>query len=191
MNNLVSRIESASAEQQRSMTAEHILDALIAKAGDSIFASELQLSGGDRRCDFWTISPNSSAGFHAVAYEIKVSRQDFKRDHAIKQREARLYSDRFFYVAPAGMIKKEEVPDWAGLMEFDGESLRTVVNAPIRDKDAPSWQFVVSLIRTAGKINRDTDILKKRALHAERQVREASKKLRAAGLQPWQYGIYE
>lgn len=171
------------------MTADDILAALIVRAGDSIFATELAMSGGDRRCDFWTISPNGSAGFHAVAYEIKISRQDFKRDHAVKQREARLYSDRFFYATPAGLVKKEEVPDWAGLIELDGDKLRTVVPAPIRDKDAPSWQFVVSLIRNSGQLHRDQDMLKKRLQYAERQVRDATKLLREAGLQPWRFGI--
>lgn len=171
------------------MTADDILEALIRRAGDCIFATELAMSGGDRRCDFWTISPNGSAGFHAVAYEIKVSRQDFKRDNAFKQREARLFSDRFFYATPRGLIAKHEVPDWAGLIEiYDGEA-KVVVNAPLRDKDAPSWQFVVSLIRNAGKINRDTDLLKQRLRLAEKQVRDVTKALRDNGMEPWKFGI--
>lgn len=173
------------------MTADEILAVLIAEAGDSIFATELALSGGDRRCDFWTISPNGSAGFRATAYEIKISRQDFRRDHAVKQRDARLYSDRFFYVTPPGLVRREEVPDWAGLIEIHEGKSKTVIHAPHRDKDAPSWQFVVSLIRNSGKVNRDTDLLKARCHAAERQLREATAALRAKGLQPWQFGIYE
>lgn len=70
------------------MTADEILAALVKQAGDSIYAAELAFSQGARRCDFWTISANSSSGFKANAYEIKVSRADFKRDSAIKQRRA-------------------------------------------------------------------------------------------------------
>jgi len=171
------------------MTADDILEALVKRAGDSIFATELAMSGGDRRCDFWTISPNGSAGFHAVAYEIKISRQDFKRDNASKQREARLFSDRFYYATPPGLISKDEVPDWAGLVEVHDGQVKVIVNAPLRDKDAPTWQFVVSLIRNAGKINRDTDMLKQRMRVAEQQVREATKALRNEGLEPWKFGI--
>lgn len=171
------------------MTADEILEALVASAGDAIFATELAMSGGDRRCDFWTISPNSSAGHKATAYEIKVSRQDFKRDHAFKQREARLYSDRFFYVTPAGLVQREEVPDWAGLIEFDGHQLKTVVHAPFRDKDGPTWEFVVSLIRNSGKINRDTDLLKARLRIAEGQVRRCRDALKREGLEPWKFGV--
>ncbi|WP_394658791.1 MmcB family DNA repair protein [uncultured Novosphingobium sp.] len=171
------------------MTADDILAALVAGAGDAIFATELAMSGGDRRCDFWTISPNGSAGFKAVAYEIKISRADFRRDHAFKQREARLYSDQFYYVTPAGLVRREEVPEWAGLIEFDGTLLKRVVNAPLRDKDGPTWQFVVSLIRNSGKVNRDTDLLKIRLRTAERQVRAAHDALRKEGLEPWRFGI--
>lgn len=173
------------------MTADDILAVLIAEAGDAIFATELAMSGGDRRCDFWTISPNGSHGFRATAYEIKVTRQDFRRDHAGKQREARLYSDRFFYVTPPGMVLPQEVPDWAGLIECHGDRTKTIVHAPLRDKDAPSWQFVVSLIRNSGKVNRDTDALKQRLRAAERQVRAAKAKLQEEGFQPWQFGIIE
>ena len=171
------------------MNADDILAVLIAEAGDAIFATELAMMGGDRRCDFWTISPNGSHGFRATAYEIKVSRQDFRRDHAGKQREARLYSDRFFYVTPPGLVRPDEVPDWAGLIECHGGKTKTIVYAPLRDKDGPSWQFVVSLIRNSGKVNRDTDLLKQRLRYAEGQLRSAKIKLKEAGLQAWEFGI--
>lgn len=170
-------------------TADDILAALVKQTGDSIHAAELAFSQGARRCDFWTISANSSSGFKAIAYEIKVSRADFNRDSAIKQREARLFSDRFYYVTPVGLIRPDECPDWAGLIEFDGATLRSKIQAPLRDKDGPSWEFVVSLIRSSGNINRDADLLRQRALFAERTLAEVKRRLREAGLQPWEYGI--
>ena len=95
-----SAIQGAERAAPKNLT-EEILEALVRSVGDAIFATELAFCQGARRCDFWTISANSSAGFKARAYEIKISRQDFKRDTAIKQREARLFSDQFYYVAPA------------------------------------------------------------------------------------------
>lgn len=170
--------------------ANAILAALVAKAGEtSIYASELAFTGGARRCDFWTISPNGSAGYKAIAYEIKVSRADFKKDSAIKQREARLFSDLFYYVTPPGLIRREEVPEWAGLIEFDGKALSYRLTAPHRCKDAPSWELIVSLIRNSGKVNRDTDLIRQRCLFAERKLREVEKRLRAEGLEPWQFGL--
>lgn len=169
--------------------ASEIIDALVAQAGDAIFATELAFCGGARRCDYWTISANSSAGFKSRAYEIKVSRADFKRDTAIKQREARLFSDQFFYVVPAGLLKPEEVPDWAGLIEYHDGKLKTVIHAPYRDKDAPTWELVVSLIRNSGQINRDTDLLKLRLREAERKISHARRAIENAGRKAWEFGL--
>lgn len=169
--------------------ADDIIAALVRQAGDGIWATELAFSGGQRRCDFWMISPNGSSGYRATAYEVKISRGDFKRDSWFKQREARLFSDLFYYVTPVGLIRQDEVPDWAGLIEFDGKKLVRRVNAPMRDKSCPSWELVVSLIRNSGEVHRDTDLLRKRVQVAERQIREVERLLRAAGLEPWKFGI--
>lgn len=138
-------------------TAE-ILDALITRADNLICATEPQLGAKLRRIDFWTLHPQEGKGHCATSYEIKVSRTDFKRDSAMKQREARLYSDQFYYVAPVGLIAPDEVPDWAGLQEWTGERFKFTVHAPKLSKSAPSWDFVTSLIRSSQKIRRDTSI---------------------------------
>lgn len=147
-------------------TAAAILEALKRAAGDSIWAAELALSSGARRCDFWQLEVQASKGYRAVAYEIKVSRSDFRRDSAIKQREARLYSDRFYYVAPAGLIRPDEIPDWAGLKEWAPEAgLSTRLPAPLREKDSPSWELVVSLFRNSAEIGRDVGLMKSELAH--------------------------
>ena len=171
--------------------AQEIVEALAKSLGDAIFATELAFCQGARRCDLWTISANSSAGFKARAYEIKISRADFRRDTAIKQREARLFSDQFFYVAPVGLIKPEEIPDWAGLIEYADGKFKAVVAAPYRDKDAPTWELVVSLIRNSGSVNRDTGLLKLRVQQAERQIAAAKAALKTKGYQPWEFGLYD
>jgi len=172
-------------------TAQDILDALIAGCDDSfIWASELSLSTGARRCDFWTIAPHQSKGYLATAYEIKVSRSDFRRDNAVKQREARLFSDRFYYATPPGLLAPEEIPDWAGLIEVTAEKRKIVVPAPLRDKDAPSWELIVSLLRNSGQIRRDADLVRKERDRLRRQLKDASDRLRAKGEQPWQFGIH-
>lgn len=168
-----------------------ILAALVAQRGDGIWASELSFDGGARRCDFWTISANGSQGFAANAYEIKISRGDFKRDTAVKQRQARLFSDRFYYVAPAGLIRPDEVPEWAGLLEFSDGVLKPKMPAPLRDKDAPTWQLVVSLIRNSGEIRRDFDANRKRVLYLEKQIKGAGTKLKQQGIEPWKVGLWD
>lgn len=142
-------------------TTAAILEALKAQAGDAIWAVELALATGARRCDFWKLEVQASKGYRATAYEIKASRGDFRRDNPVKQREARLYSDRFYYVTPAGLIASEEVPDWAGLIEWSLEGgFKTRIPAPLREKDAPSWELVVSLFRNSAEIGRDVGLMK-------------------------------
>lgn len=126
-------------------------------ASDHIQVEEFAFTGGNRRIDFWDMHVHPSKGHEATSYEIKISRADFKRDNAIKQREARLWSDRFYYVCPKGMMKPDEIPEWAGLMEWDGARLSIRLPAPKRDKDAPSWDLFVSLIRNSTSIRRDAD----------------------------------
>lgn len=153
---------------------EEILRALKERASDLICATEPQLGAKLRRIDFWTLHPQEGKGHCATSYEIKVSRSDFKRDSAMKQREARLYSDQFYYVTPVGLVAPEEVPDWAGLQEWNGERFKFVVHAPKLSKSAPSWDFVTSLIRSSEEIRRDTSIemkqLNAKLWRAEREL---------------------
>jgi hypothetical protein len=174
------------------MTAAEILDILIAGCDDTmIWATELSLSTGSRRCDFWTIAPWQSKGYLATAYEIKISRADYRRDNYEKQREARLFSDRFYYVTPACLLSREEIPDWAGLLEVDAQGQRRIiVPAPLRDKDAPSWELIVSLIRNSGQIRRDADLVRKERDRLKRMLKEACERIREKGWQPWQMGIH-
>lgn len=114
---------------------------------------------------------------------------DFRRDTHEKQREARLFSDRFYYVTPAGLLRTEEIPDWAGLIEIIDGRKRITVPAPMRDKDAPSWELIVSLLRNSGQIRRDGDLIRKENARLKRMVKDAAERLRAAGRQPWEFGI--
>jgi hypothetical protein len=112
--------------------------------------------GADRSIDLWVIEAAATKGCPATSYEIKVSRADFQKDmkQPLKQRGARLFSDQFYFVTPPGLLRPEEIPDWAGLLEPHGANnwerwptWREVVPAPIRSKDAPSWPLIVSMLR--------------------------------------------
>lgn len=163
-------------------TASDILEELKKRAGNAIWCSELALSSGNRRCDLWVLKQHASKGYEATAYEIKVSRADFKRDTPEKQRDARLYSDYFFYAAPAGLIKPEEIPLWAGLIEYDPKRdfgpFSITLPAPRRCKDAPSWELMVSVIRNSGEVRRDTEILQEKIKLLERTIASQSRDLK-------------
>ena len=156
---------------------EGILAALKAKHRSEIWAVELALSSGARRCDFWSLHPHASKGYLARAYEIKVSRSDYRRDTPRKQRDARLFSDEFYYVTPPGLIEVDELPDWAGLMTWDGDRWRVPLSAPRRDKDAPSWELVVSIMRNSGDVRRDTQVMRDRIRMLEQSNDRLSRQL--------------
>lgn len=72
-----------------------------------------------------------------TGYEIKVSRSDFLQDdkwHLYLQ-----YCNKFYFVVPAGLIKKEELPDDVGLIYYYPESgtLRSKKKALYRDIEEP------------------------------------------------------
>ncbi|WP_166163150.1 hypothetical protein [Chelativorans oligotrophicus] len=142
------------------MTASEILDALIAASDDCIWATELAFFAGMRRIDFFTIAPVASRQFRTSAYEIKVSRADYRRDSEEKQSGALKWSDRFWYVTPPGLLTLEELPEWAGLQEWDGKRFHFRRKAPMRRKADPDWLFVVSMLRNSGDCRRDVSLLK-------------------------------
>lgn len=148
------------AEVLERITAKTIVEVLTAWSPDAIWASELDFFTGKRRIDFWTLVPMKSRGFLATAYEIKVSREDFRRDNDEKQSGALAFSDRFYYVTPPGLLTKADLPEWAGLLECDGQRLITIRRAPVRSKQEPTWEFIVSLMRNCGDARRDVGIIK-------------------------------
>jgi hypothetical protein len=151
---------SGAKERPAAIAAKHILDYLIALSDDKIWASELAFFAGARRIDFWTLEVATSKGFRTTSYEIKVSRSDFMRDSDEKQSGALRWSDRFWYVTPPGIIGKQDLPPWAGLMEFDGAALRVVRKAPRLQKAEPTWDLLVSILRNSGDCRRDVGLMK-------------------------------
>ncbi len=95
---------------------------------------------------------------------LKISRGDFLRDikQPLKHRPALTFSNEFFFVAPEGMLKPEELPLFAGLTEVKWNDnhkrlyLQQKVSAPWRDTVPPNWRFVVSLVRSIQKQERKT-----------------------------------
>jgi hypothetical protein len=152
-----------------STATSEILNALIAASDDAIWATELALLSGGRRVDFWTLVPAASRGFRATAYEIKVSRSDYKRDNDEKQSGALKFSDRFWYVTPPGLLRKDELPSYAGLQEWDGKQFSIVRKAPMRSKAEPDWEFIVSILRNSGECRRDVGLFKAQIAFFEHQ----------------------
>lgn len=157
------------------MTASEIIDALIARSDDKIWAAEVHFYDHevDSRVDFWTLEPTRSQQFRATSYEIKISRDDFRRDSEKKQDAALRWSDRFWYVTPLDILQITEIPVWAGLLVWDGKNFAVKRRAPMRAKAAPSWEVIVSVLRNSGDCRRDVRLLKAQlAFHQYESARQ-------------------
>ena len=78
-----------------------------------------------RRIDFlmMRIGRASRPRHERMALEVKVTRADFKRDTAEKRAAWFSVADRFAYVAPKGLIKREELPPGCGLLEYNPDAI--------------------------------------------------------------------
>lgn len=132
--------------------------------GGFLCYGELRIGTGygknaEQRIDFWAINPMPASNLLRVACEIKISRSDWLRElkQPMKRRRALMLSNQFYIVAPVGIVKKEELPLEAGLMEVYDEVPLTLYRgddrlhiahlAPERDGMPPSWRFVAGLLR--------------------------------------------
>lgn len=109
----------------------------------------------DQEIDAWVMNLYPGKNFVRMAFEIKVSRSDFLSElrNPLKRRRALLLSNMFYFVAPAGVIKPEELPLECGLLEIVEypqtgiKAINTVVSAVHRDNPPPSWRFFASIAR--------------------------------------------
>ena len=80
-----------------------------------------------------------------IGYEIKVSRNDFKQDN--KWHLYLQYCNEFYFVVPAGLVTKDELPDNVGLIYYnaDTKALRKVKRAQYRmiDKPVGVYEYII------------------------------------------------
>jgi hypothetical protein len=138
-------------------TADDIYRALRIKYSDTkhwIYLEELRIGTGygksaEQSFDAWVMSAYPSDSMVKIAFEVKVSRSDFIKEikKPLKRRWALRYSNKFYFAAPEGMIKPEELPLECGLMELHGDFMNTKVDAPWRESFPPSWGMIASIAR--------------------------------------------
>ena len=88
---------------------------------------------------------------HQYCYR-KVSRQDFLQDlarFATKQKIALENSTQFYYAAPYGLLKPDEMPEGCGLLEVQNGRTVTTKAAPLRPLEALNSRFVAAILRAA------------------------------------------
>lgn len=111
------------------------LDKLIHSPNDKIFPNTY-LNGFE--ADIFHVTKAE----YLYEYEVKVSRSDFFADFRKKNKVELIKNGKranyFTYIVPEGLIKKEEAPEYAGLIEVTG--IYTVnVNKQGDPYDYPTW----------------------------------------------------
>ena len=106
------------------MTAKDIVEALERNHAGCITMPEATIGssfGEGSRIDFWAMKPTWADIKKTWAYEIKVSRSDFKSD--TKWPRYVPYCSRFYFICPWGLIDPKEIESPAGLCWVDAEGI--------------------------------------------------------------------
>lgn len=118
-----------------------------------------------------------SSGFQVEGFEIKVSRQDFLNEmkHPEKASNIITYCDKWWLVAPKGLVHKDELPKAWGFYEIVNDKFFTRKPAPQLENKEFNINFFAAMIRRATE-----DVTPNEFLQAERKEMEKSAKLEAA-----------
>lgn len=140
------------------MTANELADLISQRHSGSAWAFLREVPNGTgmaktRSADAMAVSLWRSKGLNIYGYEIKVSRSDWLRE--IQQPEKAAAFSRYCHywnvVAPAGVVRLEEMPaDW-GLMEPAKNGLRVKKAATLRQPDPIDYHLLAGLLRAALK----------------------------------------
>ncbi|WP_176315124.1 hypothetical protein [Burkholderia vietnamiensis] len=128
-------------------------------ASDRLVWTDMQLGpAGSPRPDVYTV-PCSFARFQPVAYECKISVADFRRDVTAGKWTSYLrFAAGVIFAAPAGLLKKEDIPAGCGLIvrgpdgwrSLKGPTLKNVDNLP---RDAWIKLIIDGMARLADQIH--------------------------------------
>lgn len=139
----------------------------------------------DRAASYWNTNQRTidvmlvrnwggGEGFQRIAFEVKVSRSDYRNETDAKRAPAEASAHQCYYLTPAGLIKAEELPVGWGLMEVhaDERSYAAARGWPVGDVRALVKTRVRAFKRTP---NTDMDYLvaayARRASRAEERIR--------------------
>ena len=133
------------------------------KRGEWAVIFELRLGTGygriaEQTIDIFVISCYPTKNWHKIAYEIKRTRADFFEEikRPLKRQPALFFSNQFFFVTPPDLIKTEEIPQEAGLIEVNENGYCDVrLAAPYREAYPPVWPLFASIARRLDRRERE------------------------------------
>lgn len=112
-------------------------------------------SQAQRYADAVAMNCFPSKGCEILGFEIKVSRSDWLRElkKSGKSVPVARFCDRWYVVAPDGIVKREELPRGWGLIVGKDDALRVAVQPPVNEeaKDV-TRSFMASMLRRVGRL---------------------------------------
>lgn len=114
-----------------------------------------------------------SRGYELHGFEIKVSRSDWLRELKAPEKAEPIarYMNRWFIVAPAGVVKADELPSTWGLMQYRADGKLVVAHPAPKLSPAPvDRAFLAILVRRAFTSSR-------------KEIREAEQRARQEGIE--------
>ncbi|WP_065089640.1 hypothetical protein [Acidihalobacter prosperus] len=123
-----------------------------------IFFEVADGTGANQRrwADAVSINLWPSRGLEIHGFEVKVSRSDWIRElkNPEKSEPVQRYCDRWWIVAPEGVIREGELPPTWGQYEVQkGDALRQVAAAPKLESKPVTREFVAAMLRRASGID--------------------------------------
>lgn len=105
--------------------------------------------GAEQRIDAFALHTWRSQRHRRVAYEVKVTTSDLRRELAQPDKcaAALALSNEFYLVAAPEVNVPAQLPDGWGVMVLEGGRLTTTRKAPWRDTELPPYGFMLSLAR--------------------------------------------
>lgn len=106
----------------------------------------------ERYCDGLALGLWPSLGLELIGFEVKVSRGDWLRElkDPSKAQEFQRWCDRWYVVAPQGIVERIELPSTWGLLEVatkGRKKLLMTVEAPRLTPEPLDKKFVAALVR--------------------------------------------
>lgn len=118
------------------------------------WATFVELRGGtgysnQQGIDFFAMHTWPSKNFRSIAYEIKVSRNDFANEikSPLKRAFAESVSHECLFVVPQGLVQVDEIPDGWGLMVANAGGLKTLKHGTQRTNIKWATAFMASIAR--------------------------------------------
>lgn len=128
-----------------------------------------------------------SRGLEIHGFEVKASRSDWLRElkNPAKAESIQRYCDRWWIVAPPGVVKDGELPPTWGLYEAKDGKIKQTVAAPVLNTQPVDRGFVAAMLRRASEVDHgevraavDAQVAAARANDEKRIEREIASRTR-------------